>query len=72
MYKKCPCESHENGEYFTSLMTKFVNTTHIGICISNHTLQATHLTPTFCFFDITSEIDCLGDYFLGPLNASTL
>lgn len=47
-------------EYFAFLKTKFVNTKNIGICISNHPLQATHLTP-FVFLII--QIDCHGDYF---------
>jgi hypothetical protein len=60
IFKKCPCESDENGEYFTSLMTKFVNTTHRHLY--KQPPFASNYTWHLFVFHITSEIDCLGGW----------
>jgi hypothetical protein len=71
IFKKCPCESDENGEYFTSLMTKFVNTTHRHLY--KQPPFASNYTWHLLFFILQVKlIAWVGDYFLGPLDAWTL
>jgi hypothetical protein len=71
---KCPCGGHENGEYFTSLMIKFVNTTHKQAFVYA-TTAGEQPTWHLLSFLLWVKMECFGgsfDIILGPLDASNI